>query len=307
MKPNSNDVKADREATMKSLTATATVGSPDEVDLVGLYLREIGRYPLLEPQEELSLAQACKQGDLAAKERLVTSNLRLVVYAAREYTARGSLSFPDLVQEGNLGLLRAVQKFDPSRGFRFSTYAMWWIHQAIRRVLAKEGRTVRLPLSVIHLARKIDDIEQQLLDERGVPPTDEKVAQALDITLKRLLQVKMALQSAVSLEESPGNGTDTKDLNDVLSEADVVSPENEAFRQLWWEALERELPRLSPRQHQVFRLRYGLEDGTAHTLAAIGEKLGISRERARQLKKQAIEKLRRSAPLQQLAQQIHST
>lgn len=307
MKPNSNDVKGSREATMKSLTATATAVQPDDVDLVGLYLREIGRYPLLEPQEELSLAKAYKQGDLAAKERLIASNLRLVVYAAREYVARGSLSFLDLVQEGNLGLLRAVQKFDPGRGFRFSTYAMWWIHQAIRRVLAQEGRTVRLPLSVIHLAQKIEAIEQRLLDERGVPPTDEEVAQALGIALERLMQVKTALQSAVSLEESPGNGAEAKDINDVLGKDDVVSPENEAFRQLWWEALERELPRLSPRQHEVFRLRYGLEDGTAYTLAAIGKKLGISRERARQLEKQAVEKLRRSEPLQQLAQQIHTT
>lgn len=276
-------------------------GGNSGVDLVGVYLREIGRYPLLSPQEEVDLARACQRGDRQARERLVMSNLRLVVYAARDYVVRGSLSFLDLVQEGNIGLLQAIEKFDPDKGFRFSTYALWWIHHAIRRVVAKEGRTVRLPLSVIQLAQKIDAAEQEVVDQCGVPPSDETLAQMLGITVERLVQVKTALQSAVSLDEAAGNDDNAKDVNDFLSDDGVASPEKEAFKTLWWEALERELPCLSPRQLEVFKLRYALADGTTHTLASIGQKLGISRERVRQLERQALEKLRRSKPLQELA------
>ncbi len=287
--------------------AHASVGQHPDVDLVGLYLREIGRYQLLTSQQEQTLARASKKGDDQATEKLLLSNLRLVVYAAREYKPRGSLAFLDLVQEGNIGLLRAIQKFDPERGFRFSTYAMWWVHHAIRRVLSQEGRTVRLPQSVIQLAQKIEVFEQKFLDEHGTPPTSEVTAQALGVTQDRLNQVKMALQSGVSLEESSGDGADSKDINDILADDNVVSPEKAAFRDMWWEALQKELPQLSPRQFEVFQLRYGLEDGEAHTLASIGEKLGISRERARQLEKQAIEKLRRSEELQHLAKLFHES
>jgi len=280
----------------------ASVGQHPDVDLVGLYLREIGRYQLLTAQQEQTLARASKKGDDQATEKLLLSNLRLVVYAAREYKARGSLAFLDLVQEGNIGLLRAIKKFDPERGFRFSTYAMWWVHHAIRRVLSKEGRTVRLPQSVIQLAQKIEVFEQKFLDEHGTPPTNEATAQAMGVTLDRLTQVKMALQSGVSLEESSGDGESSKDINDILTDDTALSPEKAAFRDLWWEALQKELPQLSPRQYEVFQLRYGLEDGEAHTLASIGKKLGISRERARQLEKQGIEKLRRSEELQRLAE-----
>lgn len=283
----------------------ASVDQHQSVDLVGLYLREIGRYPLLTPQQERALSRASKKGDDRATEKLVMSNLRLVVYAAREYKVRGSLAFLDLAQEGNIGLLRAIKKFDPERGFRFSTYAMWWIHHAIRRALAQEGRTVRLPQSVIQLAQRIDEFEQKTLDERGTPPADEEVANALGVSVERLNQVKRALQSAVSFDESPDDGSDGKDINDILTDDGMISPEKAAFRELWWEALQKELPQLSPRQFEVFQLRYGLEDGEAHTLASIGKKLNISRERARQLEKQAIEKLRRSEELQKLAEMFN--
>ena len=279
----------------------ASVADPQmQVDLTGLYLRDVGRYPLLSPAAELALARAARQGDPDAEERLALCNLRLVVYAAREYTLRGHLTLLDLIQEGNIGLLQAVKKFDPERGFRFSTYALWWIHHAMRRSLAEEGRTVRLPLSVLQLAQRIEAYEQSYLDAQGNAPSTEQVAQALEVSAERVLQVRAALQGSISLEESPDE--DGKDVNELLADEKVTSPESEAFRQLWWEALERELPRLSPRQHEVFSLRYGLHDGVAHTLASIGQRLGISRERARQLEEQALDKLRRSASLQQLAQ-----
>jgi len=286
----------------KTFTSTQRLQAEDpllDVDLVGLYLKEIGRYPLLSAEQERSLACVAHLGDLRAKERLILSNLRLVVYAAREYTLRGSLSFLDLVQEGNMGLIRAVGKFDPERGFRFSTYALWWIHHAIRRVVAQEGRTVRLPLSVIQMAQKIERAERALLDERGTPPGDHQVAHVLGISVERLLQVKTALQAGVSLEAAASNGEQT-DASELLVDHETPSPAQAAWQVLWREALEGELPKLSPRQHQVFRLRYGLVDDTAHTLAEIGKRLGISRERARQLEKQALDKLRRSDRLRQL-------
>jgi len=298
--PRFNDIAANRASSLNGAYER------EGVDLVAIYLRDIGRYPLLGPEEERSLAFAAKDGDKQSLERLILSNLRLVVYAARDYATRGSMAFLDLVQEGNLGLLRAIEKFDPQKGFRFSTYAMWWIHHAIRRALAKESRTVRLPLSVIQLAQKIDEFEQTFLDKNGAPPTDEQVAIALGITQERISKVRMALQSAVSLEESTEFDGEEKDVNDFLTDEGMVSPEQEAFRHLWWEALERELPLLSPRQLEVFRMRYGLEDGTAHTLASIGKKLRISRERARQLENQAIQKLRRAERLQELAKFIRA-
>jgi len=299
MDANKNGIKLNQANISPDL-----LGDASGVDLVGIYLREIGRYPLLDSQEELDLARAYRQGDRKARERLMMSNLRLVVYAARDYVARGSLSFLDLVQEGNIGLLRAIEKFNPDKGYRFSTYAMWWIHHAIRRVVAQEGRTVRLPLSVIQLAQKINAAEQAMVDQHGAPPGNEALAQKLGITVERLVQVKSALQSAVSLDEGVNSDSSAKDINDILTDDVMVSPEKEAFKALWWEALNRELPRLSPRQLEVFKLRYALADGTAHTLASIGQRLGISRERARQLEKQALEKLRRSKPLRQLAEFI---
>ncbi len=274
---------------------------PPSVDLMGAYLRDIGRYPLLDAEEERSLARAAQQGDRAAQERLVLCNLRLVVYVGREYAPRGSLGTLDLIQEGSLGLLRAVERFDPEKGYRFSTYATWWIQHAMRRALAREGRTIRLPVSVLQLGQRIEATERRLLDETGTPPSEQEVAEALGVSAERLNQVKAALQGTVSLEGGTGEEADGRDIEEFLSDETLISPEEDALRSIWWEALQEEMAVLSPRQNEVFRLRYGLTDGAAHTLASVGDLLGMSRERARQLEQQALTKLRKSRRLAQIA------
>jgi len=271
------------------------------IDLMGAYLRDIGRYPLLDAEAERTLARAAQRGDAAARERLVLSNLRLVVYVVREYTAHGSMGSLDLVQEGNLGLLRAIERFDPEKGYRFSTYATWWIHHAIRRALAREGRTIRLPVSVLQLGQRIEATERRLLDETGAPPSDQEVADALGVSVERLRQVKAALQGAVSLEGTTAGDSGERDVEEFLSDETLISPEEDALRAIWWEALQEEITALSPRQAEVFQLRYGLADGTAHTLASAGALLGISRERVRQLEQQALATLRKSKRLSQIA------
>jgi len=256
--------------------------------LLERYLQEIGRVPLLSEEEEQELARRLRAGDEEAKERFIRANLRLVVSIARRYSGYG-LPLLDLIQEGNVGLLRAVERFDPEKGYKFSTYATWWIRQAIARALAEQGRTIRLPEHVIELIQKINEAEEGFLKEQGRRPTLEELAVLLDLPLEKVRQAKEAAAYPLSLEAPLGEREET--LGDLLGE-EGPSPPEEIAKELLLSELEESLKELPERERQILELRYGLEGQEPRTLEEIGRILGISRERVRQLEEQALERLR---------------
>ncbi|MCR4404734.1 MAG: sigma-70 family RNA polymerase sigma factor [Candidatus Acetothermia bacterium] len=257
--------------------------------LLERYLQEIGKVPLLSEAEERELARRVRAGDEEAKERFIRANLRLVVSIARHYSSYG-LPLLDLIQEGNVGLLRAVERFQPEKGYKFSTYATWWIRQAIVRALAEQGRTIRLPEHVIELILKINEAEEEFLHETGQRPTLEELAKRLDLPLEKVRQAKEAAAHPLSLEAPVGErGEET--LGDLLG-ADGLSPPQEITRELLLSELEESLQELPEREREILELRYGLRGREALTLEEIGKLLGISRERVRQLEAQALQRLR---------------
>lgn len=253
------------------------------------YLQEIGKVPLLSEEEEQKLAQRVRAGDAKAKEQFVAANLRLVVSIARHYTSYG-LPLLDLIQEGNVGLLRAVERFRPEKGYKFSTYATWWIKQAIVRALAEQGRTIRLPEHIIELILKINAAEEEFLHDRGRRPTLEELAKRLDLPLEKVRQAKEAAAHPLSLE-APIGEREEETLGDLLG-AEGLSPPEEIARELVLNELEESLQELPEREREILELRYGLRGRDALTLEEIGKLLGISRERVRQLEAQALQRLR---------------
>ncbi len=260
-------------------------------DPVRLYLREISKVPLLTAEQEVDLAKRIEQGDMDAVQRFVRSNLRLVVSIAKRYLGRG-LSLLDLVQEGNLGLMRAVEKYDWRRGYRFSTYATWWIRQAISRAVADQGRTIRLPVHVADSITKYRRALAQLTQELGRPPRPEELAEAMSIQPERVEQIIQAAQRTISLD-SPINGEDETNLGDIIADEVARSPQQIAEEVLLQRDVAEVLECLNPRQRLVLQLRFGLGNGTPHTLAEVGSQLNISRERVRQLENEALRRLRR--------------
>jgi len=256
--------------------------------LLERYLQEIGRVSLLTEEEEQELARRLREGDEEAKERFIRANLRLVVSIARRYTGYG-LPLLDLIQEGNVGLLRAVERFDPDKGYKFSTYATWWIRQAIIRALAEQGRTIRLPEHIIELIQKINEAEEEFLHDNGRRPTLEELAVMLGLPLEKVRQAKEAAAYPVSLEAPLGEREGT--LGDLLGMEDL-SPPQEIAEELLLSELEESLKELPEREQQILELRYGLKGKGPLTLEEIGRVLGISRERVRQLEEQALERLR---------------
>jgi len=256
--------------------------------LLERYLQEIGRVSLLTEEEEQELARRLREGDAEAKERFIRANLRLVVSIARRYTGYG-LPLLDLIQEGNVGLLRAVERFDPERGYKFSTYATWWIRQAIARALAEQGRTIRLPEHIIELIQKINEAEEKFLHDNGRRPTLEELAAMLELPLEKVRQAKEAAAYPVSLEAPVGEREGT--LGDLLG-VEGPSPPEEIAKELLLSELEESLKELPERERQILELRYGLKGKEPLTLEEIGKILGISRERVRQLEEQALERLR---------------
>lgn len=259
-------------------------------DPVRMYLKEIGRVPLLTPEEELELAKRANEGDESAKRRLAEANLRLVVSIAKRYVGRGML-FLDLIQEGNLGLIKAVEKFDYGKGFKFSTYATWWIRQAITRAIADQARTIRIPVHMVETINKLIRVSRQLLQTLGREPTAEEIAEEMDLPVERVREIIKIAQEPVSLETPIGEEEDSH-LGDFIEDQEAPAPSEAASFRLLTEQLEGVLNTLTSREERVLRLRFGLEDGRARTLEEVGQVFGVTRERIRQIEAKALRKLR---------------
>ncbi|MCH5298688.1 MAG: RNA polymerase sigma factor RpoD [Ruminococcus sp.] len=259
-------------------------------DPVKVYLKEIGRVPLLTPEEEIELAIKIAEGDIQAKKRLSEANLRLVVSIAKRYLGRG-MQFLDLIQEGNLGLIKAVEKFDYTKGFKFSTYATWWIRQAITRAIADQARTIRIPVHMVETINKVKKVSTQILHEKGHEPTSEEIAEKLDISVEKVREIVRVAQEPVSLETPIGEEEDSH-LGDFIPDSDTPAPADEASHALLKEQLDEVLATLTPREAKVLRLRFGLEDGKSRTLEEVGSEFKVTRERIRQIEAKALRKLR---------------
>ncbi len=259
-------------------------------DPVKVYLKEIGRVPLLTPEEEIDLATRMAEGDPAARKRLSEANLRLVVSIAKRYVGRG-MQFLDLIQEGNLGLIKAVEKFDYTKGFKFSTYATWWIRQAITRAIADQARTIRIPVHMVETINKVKKVSSQLLHKNGHEPTAEEIAEELDMPVEKVREIMRVAQEPVSLETPIGEEEDSH-LGDFIPDDDAPAPADAASHTLLKEQLGDVLQTLTPREEKVLRLRFGLEDGRSRTLEEVGKEFNVTRERIRQIEAKALRKLR---------------
>lgn len=261
-------------------------------DSVRMYLREIGRIPLLTTQEEIDLAKRIESGDDTAKDRLAEANLRLVVSIAKKYTQRG-LPFLDLIQEGNLGLMKAVDKFDHRRGYKFSTYATWWIRQAITRAIADQARVIRIPVHMVETINKLVRVQRQLSQELQRDPTAEEIASEMSMEVDRVQHILKISQGTISLETTVGEEEDSK-LADFIQDDKNLSPDEAATHQLLREQLREVIRTLHPREQKIINMRFGLEDGKSHTLEEVGREFGVTRERIRQIEAKALLKLRRN-------------
>ena len=259
-------------------------------DPVRMYLREIGKIPLLTFEEELELAKRVLEGDEEAKQKLAESNLRLVVSIAKKYVGRGML-FLDLIQEGNMGLIKAVEKFDYTKGYKFSTYATWWIRQAITRAIADQARTIRIPVHMVETINKLIRTSRHLLQQLGREPTPEEIAQEMEIPVEKVMEIQKIAQDPVSLETPIGEEDDSH-LGDFIQDEDSPAPQDSAAYTLLKEQLEEVMNTLTPREAKVLKLRFGLEDGRARTLEEVGREFQVTRERIRQIEAKALRKLR---------------
>jgi RNA polymerase primary sigma factor len=259
-------------------------------DPVRMYLKEIGRVDLLSAEEEINLAERIEQGDEEAKRRLAEANLRLVVSIAKRYVGRGML-FLDLIQEGNMGLIKAVEKFDYRKGFKFSTYATWWIRQAITRAIADQARTIRIPVHMVETINKLIRVQRQLLQDLGREPSPEEIGEDMDLSPEKVREILKIAQEPVSLETPIGEEDDSH-LGDFIEDQDATSPSEHAAYELLKEQLEDVLDTLTDREENVLRLRFGLDDGRTRTLEEVGKVFGVTRERIRQIEAKALRKLR---------------
>lgn len=259
-------------------------------DPVRMYLKEIGKVPLLSPEEEISLAQRIEQGDPVAKKKLAEANLRLVVSIAKRYVGRGML-FLDLIQEGNLGLIKAVEKFDYRKGYKFSTYATWWIRQAITRAIADQARTIRIPVHMVETINKLIRVSRQLLQELGREPQAEEIAELMEMPVDKVREIMKIAQEPVSLETPIGEEEDSH-LGDFIPDDEAPAPAEAAAFTMLKEQLINVLDTLTPREEKVLRLRFGLDDGRARTLEEVGKEFNVTRERIRQIEAKALRKLR---------------
>lgn len=263
-------------------------------DSVRLYLREIGKIPLLNAEEELALAQKVVAGDKRAKDQMAEANMRLVVSIAKRYSGRG-LDFLDLIQEGNTGLLRAVEKFDPDKGFKFSTYATWWIRQAITRAIADQARTIRIPVHMVETINKLLRTQRRMTQDLNREPTIEELAKELEMEPEKVEYVMKIKQDIHSLDAGVGRDGDDEDsvLGDFIEDEDAASPEDSAANQLLKEQVQDILSVLTEREQKILKMRFGLEDGKSHTLEEVGQEFAVTRERIRQIEAKALTKLRK--------------
>ncbi len=260
-------------------------------DPVKMYLKDIGKVPLLTSEEEIDLAKRMLNGDEYAKAKLSEANLRLVVSIAKRYSGRTSMQFLDLIQEGNIGLLKAVEKFDYTKGFRFSTYATWWIRQSITRAMADQARTIRIPVHMVETIHKLTRVKRQLLQELGRDPTQEEIAKAMDVSEEKVAEIQKIAQEPISIETPVGEEEDSK-MADFIEDESVKSPVEVATQNLLREQLLGVIETLTPREQKVIRLRYGLDDSHPRTLEEVGKEFNVTRERIRQIEAKALKKLR---------------
>ena len=285
---NLNNVEEVQVEDVKDLVEFAESNASD--DPVRMYLKEIGSVPLLTPEEEVELARRMSEGDEAAKRKMTESNLRLVVSIAKRYVGRG-MNFSDLIQEGNLGLMKAVEKFDYTKGYKFSTYATWWIRQAITRAIADQARTIRIPVHMVETINKVMRISRQLLQELGHDPTPEEIAADMNMPVDKVRDILKIAQEPVSLETPIGEEEDSH-LGDFIPDEDASEPAEAASFTLLKEQLTEVLSTLTPREEKVLRLRFGIEDGRTRTLEEVGKEFNVTRERIRQIEAKALRKLR---------------
>ena len=292
---NGNDIGPDDDSNLKDDEDDIDIdlSIPEGINIddpVRMYLKEIGRVPLLSADEEIKLAKHMEDGDLEAQKRLAEANLRLVVSIAKRYVGRGML-FLDLIQEGNLGLIKAVEKFDYNKGYKFSTYATWWIRQAITRAIADQARTIRIPVHMVETINKLIRVSRQLLQSLGREPSPEEIAKEMDVSVDRVREIMKIAQEPVSLETPIGEEEDSH-LGDFIEDHDAPAPAEAASFVLLKEQLEDVLDTLTEREEKVLRLRFGLDDGRARTLEEVGQNFGVTRERIRQIEAKALRKLR---------------
>ena len=287
--PDLEDLEEVEDIKVEDINLTTLEGVSTD-DPVRMYLREIGRIPLLSYDEELEIAEKVLEGDEDAKQRLAESNLRLVVSIAKKYVGRGML-FLDLIQEGNMGLIKAVDKFDYKKGFKFSTYATWWIRQAITRAIADQARTIRIPVHMVETINKLIRTSRHLLQRLGREPSPEEIAEELEMPVEKVMEIQKIAQDPVSLETPIGEEDDSH-LGDFIQDEDSPAPHDSAAYTLLKEQLEEVMNTLTPREAKVLKLRFGLEDGKARTLEEVGREFEVTRERIRQIEAKALRKLR---------------
>lgn len=287
--PTDDELKLE-EMDLDLLNDDLSVENMNLDDPVKIYLREIGRVPLLSSNEEIDLAVRISEGDEYAKQRLTEANLRLVVSIAKKYVGRG-MYFLDLIQEGNVGLIKAVDKFDYKKGFKFSTYATWWIRQAITRAIADQARTIRIPVHMVETINRLKKVQSQLLHENGVEPSEELIAEKMDLPVERVREIMRVAQEPVSMETPIGPEEDSR-LMDFIRDEDALAPDDAALKTITNEDIDGVLKTLTPREESVIRLRFGLQDGRCHTLEEVGTEFNVTRERIRQIEAKALRKLR---------------
>jgi len=280
--------KKEREDTMDNVIDVSNISD----DSVQMYLREIGKVPLLTAEEEIELAKRIEQGDNEARKRLAEANLRLVVSIAKKYTGRKNLSLLDLIQEGNMGLFRAVEKFDYRKGFKFSTYGTWWIRQAITRALADQSRTIRIPVHMVETINKFTQIQRRLLQDLGRDPLPEEIASEMELPVEKVRHIMKISQETVSIDASVGDDEEDSTLKDFIEDEVTITPQQSAGRELLQEHVKEILGDLTPREQKILEMRFGLMDGVTHTLEEVGKEFDVTRERIRQIEAKALEKIR---------------
>ncbi|MGW8184602.1 MAG: RNA polymerase sigma factor RpoD [Candidatus Moraniibacteriota bacterium] len=274
---------------------------PNYNDSVQMYLREIGKVPLLKSDDEVRLAKLIEKGEISAKQKLTEANLRLVVSIAKKYVGRSNnLSLLDLIQEGNIGLFKAVEKFDYHKGYKFSTYATWWIRQAITRALADQFRTIRIPVHMVETINKYTQIVRQLVQELGREPLAEEIAAEMEMEVDKIRHIQKISQETVSLETSIGDSDDDSVLGDFIEDTETIMPDQTASRTLLKNHVTEILEELSPREQRILKIRFGLDDGVTHTLEEVGQEFGVTRERIRQIEAKALDKIRNQKGLGKL-------